>query len=124
MPSPNEYAAVRAVLDNYIEGSYTANIKLLKSCFHPDALMSGFMEGVLDVGTPQPFYDELEAEMSSRDVGEAYHAEIAFIHIADPLASASIVEDNLLGNNYINHFHLMKVEGEWCMISKIYTDVT
>lgn len=123
MSSPADYAAIRDVLEKYIEGSYTADTGLLKTLFHPEAAMSGFMEGALDIGTPQPFYDELEEVPSAKESGEAYHAEIAFIHIAGSMASAGIVEENLLGVNYVNHFHLLKIDGAWKFISKIYVDV-
>ena len=123
MPSPNEYAAVRRVLEQYIEGSYTANVPQLKNVFHADALMSGYYEGELGIGSPEPFFEELLQVTSSKDAGEEYEAEIAFIHITGTIASAAIVEDNLLGLNYVNHFHLLKIEGEWRIISKIYTIV-
>lgn len=124
MASPTNYAAVRQVLENYIEGSYIADTTLLKSLFHPDAAMSGYLDGTPDIGTPQPFYEELEENPSAKESGEVYHAEIVFIHIADAMASAGIVEDNLLGVNYVNHFHLLKIDGAWKIVSKIYTDVT
>ena len=58
-----------------------------------------------------------------KDAGENYQAEIGFIHIAGRIASAAIVEDSLLGVDYVNHFHLLKIEGQWRIVSKIYTDV-
>ncbi|MDP6096244.1 MAG: nuclear transport factor 2 family protein [Gammaproteobacteria bacterium] len=122
MQSPNEYASVRAVIENYIEGSYTADTKSLKRCFHPNALMSGFYRGDCDIGSPQPFYDQLESEPSAKSSGEAYQAEISFIHIAGRMASAGVVEANLLGADYVNHFHLLKIGDEWSIISKIYVD--
>jgi len=124
MESPVEYAAVRHLLQQYIEGSYTANVDLLKTCFHADAAMSGYLQAELDIGTPQPFYDELEAATSSKEAEENYLGEIGFIHICGPMASASVVEANLLGVNYVNHFHLLKIEGAWRIVSKIYTDVS
>ena len=33
MPSPSEFAAIRHVLQQYINGSYTADTDLLKTCF-------------------------------------------------------------------------------------------
>ena len=123
MPSPNDYASVRAVVENYIKGSYTADTDLLKGCFHPDALMSGYYRGDLEIGSPQPFFDQLESEPSSKSSGEDYQAEISFIHIAGRMASAGVVEDNLLGSNYVNHFHLLKIDDQWRIISKIYVDV-
>ena len=123
MPSPNDYASVRTVIDNYIKGSYTADTDLLKRCFHPNALMSGYYRGDLDIGSPQPFFDQLESELSSKSSRKDYKAEVTFIHIAGCMASAGLVEDNLLGTNYVNHFHLLKIDDQWRIISKIYVDV-
>jgi len=67
VPSPNDYASVRIVVENYIKGSYTADIGLLKRCFHPDALMSGYYRGDLEIGSPQPFFDQpVETLLSPR----------------------------------------------------------
>ena len=123
MPSPNDYASVRTVIDNYIKGSYTADTDLLKRCFHPNALMSGYYRGDLDIGSPQPFFDQLESELSSKSSRKDYKAEVTFIHIAGCMASAGLVEDNLLGTNYVNHFHLLKLADQWRIMSKISVDV-
>jgi len=50
MPSTNEYTAIRLVLQQYIDASYTANVPLLKTVFHPEALMSGYLNDELDIG--------------------------------------------------------------------------
>ena len=65
MSTVKDYASVRMVIEDYIRGSFTADTALLKRCFHPDALMSGFYCGDLDIGSPQTFYDQLEAEPSA-----------------------------------------------------------
>ena len=123
MASLNEVSAVRKVMEKYIEGSYTADVPLLKSIFHPDALMSGYYEGELGIGSPEPFFAELMEATSSKDAGDAYAGEVVFIHIDGDIASAAIAEDNLFGLNYMNHFHLLKVDGEWLIVSKVYTIV-
>ena len=85
--------------------------------------MSGYYRGDLDIGSPQLFFDQLESELSSKSSGEDYKAEVTFIHIAGCMASAGLVEDNLLSTNYVNHFHLLKIDDQWRIISKIYVDV-
>jgi len=122
MSTVKDYASVRTVIEDYIRGSFTADTALLKRCFHPDALMSGFYRGDLDIGSPQSFYDQLEAEPSAERSGEPYQAEISFIHIAGRVASAGLVEANLLGADYVNHFQLLKIEDDWRIISKVYVD--
>ncbi len=123
MPSPNDYASVRTAIESYIKGSYTADTDLLKRCFHPDALMSGYYRGDLEIGSTQPFLNQLDSEPSPKSSGEDYQAEISFIHIAGSMASAGVVEDNLLGRNYVNHFHLLKIDDQWRIISKMYVEV-
>ena len=84
--------------------------------------MSGCYRGELDIGSPKPFYDQLESEPSSESSREGYQAEISFIHIAGATPSAGLVETNLLGSDYVNHFHLLKINDEWRIVSKIYVD--
>ena len=55
-------------------------------------------------------------------LSNTYQAEISFIHVAGRMASAGLVEANLLDTNYVNHFQLLKIEDEWRIISKIYVD--
>ena len=38
------------------------------------------------------------------------------------MASAGLVEANLLGVDYVNHFQLLKIEEDWRIISKVYVD--
>lgn len=123
MASPSEVAAVRRVLENYIEASYTADVPLLRSTFHPDALMSGYYEGELGMGSPEPWFEELKGVTSPKDAGEAYEGEVVFIHIDGDVASAAITEENLFGLNFIDHFHLLKIDGDWLIVGKTYTVV-
>ena len=62
-------------------------------------------------------------ELSSKSSGEDCKAEVTFIHIAGCMTSFGLVEDHLLGTNYVNHFHLLKIDDQWRIISKIYVDV-
>jgi hypothetical protein len=123
MPSTPEYSAVRDVLEKYVEASRTGDVDALKTLFHPEAAMSGFIDDTLDIGTPEPFYVDLTENPSPLETGEAYLAEIASIQIAEPIASAVLLEDDLLGRSYVNHFHLLRIGNAWRIISKIYTTV-
>ncbi len=107
MPSPNDYASVRCVIENYIKGSYTADTDLLKRCFHPDALMSGYYRGDLERRSPEPFFDQLDSGPSSESSGEAYQAEVSFVHMSVAVASAVGGDDIIPGTNYVNHWHLL-----------------
>ena len=44
---------VRNVLQDYIDGTFEGDAEKLKACFHPDAIMNGFIGSKLQEGTPQ-----------------------------------------------------------------------
>jgi hypothetical protein len=50
-----EKEAVRKSILQYIEGSYQGDAGTLKNCFHPKAVMNGYLQDQLLVGDPEPF---------------------------------------------------------------------
>ena len=116
-------SAVREVLDQYIKSSYEGDVPALKFVFHPAALMAGYLEDTLEIGSTEPFYADFTNAPAPKATGEAYSASISFIQIAGRIASAGITERNLLGYNYINHLQLVKIEGKWLIVAKAYETV-
>jgi len=117
--SLHDVSAVRTVIAAYIEGSKKCCIQTLKPLFHPQAVMTGVMVGTYDFSSPQPFFDELDG-VPKDDCCTDYSAEILSIDVFGAIATATIKEQNLLGLNYVNAFHLVKSEGAWLITSKIY----
>jgi hypothetical protein len=111
-------ALVRQVLDRYVEGS-GGDVDLLRSIFHPEALMNGYFGGHLGIGSPEPFFAEVAKMDPSKPTSE-YHAEIESIEVMGDVASARLVETGFLGSDFVDFFHLIRVEGEWKIISKTY----
>ena len=110
--------AVREVIDLYVRGS-AGDVELLRSIFHPDALMSGYFEGQLGVGSPEPFFAEVAA-MEEGIPPEGYMGEIESIEVIGDVATARLVETDFLGSDFVDFFHLIRVEGQWKIISKTY----
>lgn len=112
---------VRHVIQAYIDGSERGDVKLLRSIFHPNALMSGYIKGELGIGSPEPFF---EAVVNAPNVqgDEPYSANIANIEVAGFIASATIVEKQMLGMNFVDYFHLIKEDDKWSIVSKTYCD--
>ncbi len=48
--------AIRKVIDNYITGTFKADIVSLQACFHPKAVMNGYLGDDLLLGGPEPFF--------------------------------------------------------------------
>lgn len=123
MNNYEELAAVKTVVNNYIEGSYKADVALLKRLFHEDARMAGYLGETLIVGGPEPFFEDLQSRPSMHENNDAYRADIVYMNVNRGIASVILYETGFFGSTRIeNHFHLIKDEsGAWKIISKTFT---
>jgi hypothetical protein len=112
-----EYNAIVEVLNKYSEGGAKADSAIMKPAFHEKATMFGVDAGKLVGGEIQVLYDVIDA--SFRPSPEAKSA-IARIDIVGTAASARVDTDNISGFRFTDFFNLLKVDGKWTVVSKIY----
>ncbi len=118
----SEVEAVRQVVQQYIDGSYLGRADVLRKAFHPKALMAGYLQGQLVIGTPEPFFADIEKHPSMAKSGAPYKAEIKSVDVVGQIASVILVETGFFGvMNFTDYFHLLKEHGEWKIISKTFT---
>lgn len=111
---------ISATLEKYIQGSLNADIALLKSIFHPQAGMFGYLGPNLLAGTPEPFFAHLAGAPSHAAQGKPYRARIASIEVSGNAASAKLVEDGFADLDFVDYFHLLKVDGKWLIVAKTF----
>lgn len=112
-----EYNAIVAVLNQYNDGGAKADSSLMKPAFNPQATIFGIDGDKLVGGEIQNLYDVIDN--SFRPSPEA-EAAIVRIDIVGTAASARIDTDNVSGYCFTDFFNLLKVEGKWTIVSKIY----
>jgi hypothetical protein len=112
--SINEMEAVRKTANQYYEGLQHGNIDLLKKIFHPKAMMYG-PGMIVEI---QGLFDYVSANTSPAKSGEQHRCLITKIDCMGNAASAEVLQENYLGVNYINYFQLLKLEGQWVIVSK------
>ena len=118
----SEQAAVRMVVQQYIDGTYQGDVKALRDCFHPKAVMNGYLGDQLLVGGPEPFFENMEKAPSMAEGGAPYQGEIASLDVVGNVASVTIKETGFGGTMaFTDYFHLLKDQGEWKIISKTFT---
>ena len=118
MNDPNEIAAVRKVIEQYVEGS-KGNVETLQAIFHSEARMTGYIGADLMVGTPQPFFDAVKSVVTP-ELATTYKAEIQSIEVVGQAATATLVESGFAGNDYTDFFQLIRQDGNWLIISKTF----
>ena len=124
MSNHTDEEAVKATVRKYIDGTYHADITMLKSTFHEKAIMNGYLGPVLIMADPQPFVEDIASSPSMESHNDPYKAEITSIHVEGNVASAVISETGFRGDTaFVDFFHLIKIDDNWQIISKLFTTV-
>lgn len=113
-----EYNAIVAVLEQYNEGGKQAKSSLMKPAFSEQATMFGVdADSKLTGGPIQGLFEIIDTAF--RPSPEA-QGVIVNIDIVGTAASARIDTNDLSGFCFTDFFNLLKVEGQWTVVSKIY----
>ena len=89
-------AAVRRVMERYVEAVYKADVGTLRELFHPAAVMSGYLGDTLLAGSPEPFLVDVGGRPSMESTGAPYTAEILDIHASSRTREPAPGGDGLL----------------------------
>jgi len=119
-----ETIEVKKVIQNYIDGTYEADIEKLKGVFHEKAVMNGYLGPALIMSDPSPFIEDISSSPSMKSNNDPYQAEIESILIEGDVASVVLSETGFRGDaSLVDLFHLIKEDGSWRIISKTFTTV-
>ena len=119
-----ETEAVKQVVQRYIDGTYCADTAMLKGVFHEKAVMNGFLGPTLLLADPTPFIEDIGSAPSMKSNNDPYKAEVKSIHVEGNVASVALSETGFRGEAaMVDFFHLIKIDGEWKIISKLFTTV-
>ena len=119
-----ETTAVKKVIEAYMTGTYRADVPMLESVFHPRAVMNGYLGPDKILGTPALFIQDMASAPSMEANGDSYQAEIEQIRIDGNIATVIVSETGFRGSAcLVDHFHLIKEDGSWHIISKLFTTV-
>lgn len=124
MNNHEDMKQIKDVISNYTTGTYEANIEKLKSVFHENAVMNGYLGDEELIARPEAFIQDMASSESMRKQGIAYNAEIEYIRIEGRIATVIVSETGFKGSGtLVNHFHMIKTEKGWKIISKLFTTV-
>lgn len=113
-----EYNAIVDVLNQYNEGGKQARSSTMKPAFSDRATIFGVdADGKLTGGAIQGLFDTIDSAFTPSPQARA---AIASIDIVGTAASARIDTNDISGFCFTDFFNLLKVEGKWIVVSKIY----
>jgi protease I len=122
MSETAEKQAVLKTIMNYRDGTYTADTALLQSVFHENAVMNGYLGPDLVLADPSVFIADIGGSPSMESAGDPYELAINELFIEGNTASAVVTETGFRGDaTLVDCFHLLKVDGSWLIVSKLFT---
>jgi len=119
LPAPAK-KAIEEVVGKYIEGGRAADSSIMKPAFHENAQMSGPAEDGAFSGPIQALYDFVDSNGPAPDL----EMRIVNITVSDERAASVVLHaDHWHGKNFTDHFHLLKIDGTWKILNKIYSEL-
>ena len=107
-----------ATVEAYFDGMMYGNRAKLETAFDKKAFIVGHFDGELSWMSRDDFADFCETEATLAE-GDAYEARIESIDVTGDSAAAKVVNQEL-GVWYTDYLSLLKTEGRWRIVNKVY----
>lgn len=112
-----EYAAVEAAAMKFVKSVAEGNSTYAKELFCDEAVLFGYLDGKLEHGSIQAFYDNVD----SVGAGNDFQARIDVVAVEETLAVVRVLEEKWGGRiDFTDYLLLLKIDGEWKCVAKAY----
>jgi len=115
-----ELEAITNTIDLYIEGLHSGNTETLKKAFHPEAMMYGASPKSVTIVKIEGLYDFITANEPPSRTGEPHRCFVTAIRYDGFAATVEMIEESAYGSDYTNYFQLLKIDGQWLIVSKTF----
>ncbi|PPR48832.1 MAG: hypothetical protein CFH23_00206 [Alphaproteobacteria bacterium MarineAlpha6_Bin1] len=100
----------------YIDGAKSGKGDDMKPAFHNDATIFGYIGDDLFAGPIQKLFDWNDKNGPATEL----ETKIASIDIVGTIATVRLESDNWTGHKFTDFFTLLKVEGAWKIMNKVF----
>jgi hypothetical protein len=112
----SDYESIVGILNDYFDGLFEANVEKLRSIFHDDA----WLKGNNYRKTLNEWLEAVANRPIPGDEGMEYNFNIQSLEIIGDQAMAK-VDAPLLAAHFIDFLGLLKEDGQWKIVNKMYT---
>jgi len=107
---------IGALMQTYIEGARSGSSDDMRPAFHELATICGYVGPDLFAGPIGMFYEWHDNNGAAPDI----RAGELQVDIEGTAATARIEIDNWTGHRFTDFFTLVKIEGQWQIMSKVF----
>jgi hypothetical protein len=112
----SDYDAITRTLQHYLDGARSGRGADMKPAFHPGATIFGYVGADLFAGPIQHLFDWNDQNGPAAGL----QARIVSVDIAGTIATARLELDNWTGHRFTDLFTLLKVDGDWKIMNKVF----
>jgi hypothetical protein len=112
----SDHEGIAQAIQHYIDGAKSGRGDDMKLGFHPEATIFGYVGDDLLAGPIQQLYDWNDTNGPAAEL----QAQIANIDLVGTVATVRLELDNWTGSRYTDFFTLLKVDGEWKIMNKVF----
>ena len=112
----NEIDEIAEVMQAYIDGARTGKGAAMKPAFHDDATIFGYVGPDLFGGPIQGLYDWNDQNGPATGIQSRFTS----VDVVGTVASVRLDTDNWTGHRFTDFFNLVKIDGQWKVVSKVF----
>jgi len=116
MTDINENELIKKTIQYYIDGAISGKGDDMKPAFHEDATIFGYIGDDLFAGPIQILFDWNNENGPAAEL----EANIASIDLTGSVATVRLEIDNWTGHKFTDLFTLLKVDGTWKIMNKVF----
>lgn len=113
-------ADIEVLLQCYFDGLYHSDTERLARVLHPDALYATAAGGTWVRLSMADYWPVVERRPSPASLGQPRRDRIVRIEFAGPETALARVECQILPRRFVDLLTLVKVEGRWWIIAKVF----
>ena len=112
-----EYQEVEKAAMKFVKSVAEGNSAHAKELFHNEAALFGYLDGNLEHGSIETFYDNVDQV----EADPQFSARIDIVSIEETVAVVRVLEENWGGRIHFTDYLLMlKIDGTWKCVAKAY----
>lgn len=109
-----------ALVQRYFDALHQGDAEALRAVFHPQARLFGEVKGEIVLRELEPYLRLVAGRTSPQQKGESQQMKLLALQIHGATAVAT-TQCPMLGLNYLDQLSLLKQDGQWRIVNKLYT---
>jgi Putative lumazine-binding len=122
--SPADHAAIKAVIQTYLDGLYEGDADKLAAAFHPTSALAQSTDSGIQVTPRDAWLAAVRTRPSPKSQGAARGDEILSIDIAGPTMALVKLRCQIPPRYFTDQLSLLKIDGRWQIAQKVFQTET